>query len=339
MGAVRLTRRKKIFASIYLLLVFLAFAGLSTQVWAEKIRTAIPQATLNYLSVYVAEGKGFFKEEGLENETIVIGGPLAIAALLSGDVDYSGAGGSGMRAAIKGAPVKVIMFQTEKMTWYLVTHPAIVKIPDLKGKRVAVGSIGDSQDRFTTMFVERGGLSAKDVTRITMGPNAGARTIAIKSGAIQAAVMDPGGAVAAEREGLRVLAFLGDLFPFPFQGFATTEKRISGNPGQIKRWLKAMVRGLIFLREKPEEAADIGVKKLQLGNVSRSILLDGIKRYVQALPEGIPGLPSPEGIKNVLEYEVRIPMKVEEPLSAERLLHLQFVEEVRKEMEMKGTSK
>ena len=36
---------------------------------------------------------------------MVISGPLATAALLSGDVDFSGGGGSGMRAALKGAPV------------------------------------------------------------------------------------------------------------------------------------------------------------------------------------------------------------------------------------------
>ena len=67
---------------------------------AEKIRTAIPQANLNYLSIQVADARGFFKDEGLDNETVVISGPLSIAALLSGDVDYSGAGGSGMRAAL-----------------------------------------------------------------------------------------------------------------------------------------------------------------------------------------------------------------------------------------------
>ena len=34
---------------------------------AESIRTAVPRASLNYLSIYVAEAKGFFKDEGLEN--------------------------------------------------------------------------------------------------------------------------------------------------------------------------------------------------------------------------------------------------------------------------------
>ncbi|MEK7782684.1 MAG: hypothetical protein AAB279_02030, partial [Candidatus Binatota bacterium] len=37
--------------------------------FGEKVRTAIPQGTLNYLSVYVAEAKGFFRDEGLDNET------------------------------------------------------------------------------------------------------------------------------------------------------------------------------------------------------------------------------------------------------------------------------
>ena len=30
---------------------------------AEKIRTAIPQANLNYLSIFVADAKGFFRDE------------------------------------------------------------------------------------------------------------------------------------------------------------------------------------------------------------------------------------------------------------------------------------
>src|ERR1044072_691298 len=79
---------------------------------AEMIRTAVPRASLNYLSIYVAEAKGLFKDEGLENETIVIGGPAAIAALVSGNVDFSGAGGSGLRAAAKGAGLKASVFQT-----------------------------------------------------------------------------------------------------------------------------------------------------------------------------------------------------------------------------------
>ena len=85
-------------------LVFLS----STASFAERVRTVIPRATLNYLSVPVAEVKGFFRDENLENETITIPGSTAIAALVSGEVDYSGAGGTGMRAALRGAPIKCV---------------------------------------------------------------------------------------------------------------------------------------------------------------------------------------------------------------------------------------
>ena len=298
---------------------------------AEKIRTAIPQANLNYLSIYVADAKGFFKDEGLENETVVISGPLSIAALLSGDVDYSGAGGSGMRAALKGAPLKGIYFQSEKVTFYLVADPSIKTAADLKGKKVAIGSAGDTQDRMITMFAERGGVTSKEMMRIAVGADTSTRILTIKSGNAQATTVDPGGLVFAQKEGLVSLGFLGDLFPMPFQGFVATEKKIRDNPAQIKRWLKGAMRGLMFVRDRPEEA--VGMKKLQLGRATRAMVLEGTKNYARALPQGVPGLPTAEGIKNFLEYDIKIPMQIKEDIPPERLLHLQLVEEVKKELE------
>lgn len=315
------------------LLVVFAVALSARTLRAEVIRTAIPQANLNYLSVFVAEARGFFREEGLDNETVVISGPLSIAALLSGDVDYSGAGGSGMRAALKGAPVKGIMFQADKVTFYLVADPGIKKASELRGKKVAVGTAGDTQDRMITMFVERSGVSAKEIFRIAMGADTSTRVMAIKSGAVQATTVDPGGLVFAQKEGLHSLGFLGDLFPMPFQGFVTTDKKIRDNPGQIKRWLKAVIRGLMFVRERPEESVDLGIKKLQLGNATRPMIVEGARNYVRALGQGVPGLPSAEGIKNFLEYDIKIPMQIKEDVPPERLLSLQLVEEVKKQIE------
>lgn len=330
----------KTLAVIFVVLGYAAFGYLfPSRAAAEKIRTAIPQANLNYLSIYAAEARGYFKDEGFEPETVIIAGPSGSAALLSGDVDYSGAGGSGMRAATKGAPIKAIMFQTERVTFYLVTAPAITKVTDLKGKKVAIGNIGDTQDTLMTMLAEREGLSAKDIIRISTGPSTSARILAIKTGSVSAGTMDPAGVVLSEKEGLRTLAYLGALFPMPFQGFVTTDKKIAENPAQIKRWLKAMVRGLMFVRERPEEATAIGVKKLQLGAITKPLLLEAIKRYLQAVPDGVPGVPSKEGIKNLLEYDVRIPMGIKEPIRPETVLSLRFVEEVKKELESAGAAR
>jgi NitT/TauT family transport system substrate-binding protein len=326
-----------IFSLVWALLGVVLLAANAAR--AEMIRTAVPRASLNYLSIYIAEAKGFFKDEGLDNQTIVIGGPAAIAALVSGNVDFSGAGGSGLRAAAKGAELKAILYQTEKVTWYFIVHPDIKRVSDLKGKKVGVGLIGDSEDRFSTMFVERAGLSARDITRIPMGTSSGARIAAIKSGSLHAAVLDPGGTIVAAKEGLHSLAFLGDLFPLPFQGYVVTDRKIAENPGQIKRWVRAMVRSLMYLRERPEESADVGIKKLQLGNINRAMLVDATRAYTRAFAPGVPGVPSAQGIKNILEYEVREPMKMAEAPPAQRMLDLRFVEEVKKELEQKSPGK
>jgi ABC-type nitrate/sulfonate/bicarbonate transport system substrate-binding protein len=323
--------------SILFLVLALSLNAVSAR--AERIRTSVPGLNLNYLSVFTADAKGFFKDEDLENETIVIGGPAGIAALVSGDVDYSGAGGSGLRAAVKGAPLKAILYQTEKPTWYLIVHPSITKVSDLKGKKIGVALLGDSEDRFTTLFVERGGLAAKDVTKISVGTNPGDKVLAIKSGSVSAVVLDPAATIVAEREGLRSLAYLGDVFPLPFQGYVTTERKIGENSAQVKRWIRAVVKGLMYLRERPEEAADIGMKKLRFGKMNKPMLTEAINAYARALPPGVPGLPTPEGIKNILEYEIRLPLKMQETLAADRFLDLRWVAEVKKEFEQKKVSK
>ena len=303
---------------------------------AERVRTVVPRATLNYLSIPVAEAKGFFRDQGLENETVVIPGSTAIAALVSGNVDYSGAGGTGMRAALRGAPIKAIMFQTEKVTWYLLAAADIQKISDLRGKKVAVGTVGDTQDTLITMLVEREGLTSRDITRIAMPSRSTTSTIlSLKSGAFSAAVVNADESLLGEKEGLRTLGFIGDLFPYPFQGFMATDKMIAEKPNDIKKWLRAMARSLMFIRERPEEAADIALKKLPMGNMSRALVVEGIRRFAKALPDGVPGLPSAQGIKNVIEYDVKAPLKIKEEVPVEKVMSLKMMREVKEELESK----
>jgi hypothetical protein len=59
------------------------------------------------------------------------------------------------------------------------------------------------------------------------------------------------------------------------------------------------------------------MRRLRIKNITKPMLAETIRSYVRASPHGIPGTPSAEGIKNILEYELRIPMKLDKPLAAD----------------------
>jgi hypothetical protein len=77
---------------------------------------------------------------------------------------------------------------------------------------------------------------------------------------------------------------------------------------------------------------------LRIKNITKPMLTEAIRSYVRAFPQGIPGVPSAEGVKSILEHELRIPLKLDKPLAAENFFELRWAEEVRRELEAKGAN-
>jgi hypothetical protein len=91
----------------------------------------------------------------------------------------------------------------------------------------------------------------------------------------------------------------------------------------------------MFIRDRPDEAADIALKKIPMGNMSRPLVVEGIRRFAKAMPDGVPGLPTAQGIKNVIEFDVKAPLKMKEEVAPERVLSLRLMREVKEELESK----
>src|SRR4029434_8474055 len=116
------------------------------------------------------------------------------------------------------------------------------------------------------------GVSGRDIVRVAMPSRNTTNTIlSLKTGAFSAAVVNADESLLGEREVWRTLAFVGDLFPYPFQGFVAPDKAIAERPNDIKRWLRAMARSLMFISERTEEEAALAMKKIPMGNVTRPV--------------------------------------------------------------------
>ena len=86
-----------------LIVVIFRFAAVVAQ---EKIRIAPSSPGLSAWPVHLAVKEGFFASEGLDVEIIVMRTNVGIAALVTGSIDFTTAGGSAMRGAINGGPLK-----------------------------------------------------------------------------------------------------------------------------------------------------------------------------------------------------------------------------------------
>jgi ABC-type nitrate/sulfonate/bicarbonate transport system substrate-binding protein len=80
-------------------LVFIII-GLAAPVSAQlkKIRFSNSAISISELPFKVAQVKGFYREEGLDVEAILIRGAVGMQALLGGSVDYTSASGSTLSA-------------------------------------------------------------------------------------------------------------------------------------------------------------------------------------------------------------------------------------------------
>ena len=80
----------------------------------ERVIMAVPGIGLSQLPAFIAQEKGFYKQERLEVLIVVMDGTIATRAMIGGDIDFNLALASGVSAILNGAPVKGVMDMTTR---------------------------------------------------------------------------------------------------------------------------------------------------------------------------------------------------------------------------------
>src|SRR6185312_14674408 len=201
------------FFSILLTAAF--FCGVSDDaVAADKIRISVTNFNMSFLPSGLAVRKGFFKEEGLEAEVIRMNANVAVAALASGDVDYTMIFGSVVRAAIRGLPVRVVASFIDGSTHALIARPEFKSVKELKGKTLGVQAYGATDHISAMMMLKKFGIDPdREIKAVALGPASG-RLAALKEGVVDVAVVSPPADEEAKQLGFRILARAFELFTF-----------------------------------------------------------------------------------------------------------------------------
>jgi len=245
--------------SLVLVAAFILVAGVSPgSAQLKKVRFSVSAASIAEVPFRIANVKGFYRDEGLDVEVILIRGAVGMQALLGGSVDCTSASGSTIAAAVRGIPVKLVFIASAKPQFDLIAQPQIKSITDLKGKYVGISSRGGAVDLLTQLIVQKNGLVPnKDVISLVVGGQEDT-VLALRAGRIAAALLTPPRPLILQREGFNRLAYTGDYMPsYPSGGIGVTDEKIKTAPNDVLAFVKGSVRGLQFARQNPAEAKKI----------------------------------------------------------------------------------
>ncbi|HEY2986943.1 MAG TPA: ABC transporter substrate-binding protein [Candidatus Binatia bacterium] len=258
----------------------------------------ISSPDFGYLPSYLARAKGFLENEGLDMKIVVMRANVSVPALVTGEVQFA-VHGSAMTASIMGAPLKAIFFTYNTSILQFTVRPEIQKPEDLKGKVIAIASPGGSQDQATRLILKKLGLDPdRDVRLLPIG-DAKARVIGMETGQIAASANNIDIAAELVRKGYRIMTNSAEVYPVPFSGFAANDQLLRKNPDIAKKWLRAHVRSLLFIRQNPEESAQIASKELKL---NPDVAREAIRQAVGFMSPDDPGGFTEKGIRLHIQY-------------------------------------
>jgi NitT/TauT family transport system substrate-binding protein len=314
--------------ALWLLIFFLIVpARAEAQSSLKKVRMGIQSTNIGFLPFHAAYHKGFYREQGIELETIFMSTQAVNAAFIRGDIDYSAAVNGIIQGIVRGAPAKILACAVDRPLQSFIVRKDIRAARDLKGKKVAGSTTGGTATLMADAALKHFGLEpGRDVTVV---PLRGNRLTALESGAVDAALLGVPENIIAVEKGYGELLFVGDILSFPQNGFGALVKKIQENPDEVYTMVRATLRGFIFSLDSRnrEEIINIIMKQWQLND--RRLAGEMLKQFNRGIIRDMSV--KNEGMQLMIDM-VREDSKVTQPFTVSQIVDYSFLERARREL-------
>jgi NitT/TauT family transport system substrate-binding protein len=213
--------------------------------------------------LHAAIKNGYFAAENIQVDLVFAqSNASVIQQLAAGSFNIAPTAGmvDPIRAVSKGAPVALIRIVIPAPPYALLAKPTIGRIEELKGKTIIIGGPKDITRIFTERMLAPHGLKPGDYDYVFAGATS-ARFAALKSGAVDAALLTTPFNFFAETEGYRNLGFTFEYLPkMPFAGMAVNRDWALKNADVVRRFLDAYDKGVAWFYDPANRAAAIALQ-------------------------------------------------------------------------------
>jgi NitT/TauT family transport system substrate-binding protein len=260
-------KRKLLFALVSLLVLQTAYFSQAIAA-AKRVRVGYLPVT-GHAKFFVAQEKGFFREEGIDVELIEFQNSAdGISAVRAGKLDVGAFGTTAPLVHIsRGADLQVIggvMGEDAAIVVTAANAGRVKRVTDLKGKKVATVRLA-SGDAVLRGALSRAGIDWQRDLEIFELKNPPAVIEAVKSGQVDAGVVWGPHDLRAEEQGLKVVLRSGELSPgHPCCRLAANRKTVTDQPRVWVGFLRAILKAEKFAKENRPETVAIIVKYLKL---------------------------------------------------------------------------
>ena len=217
----------------------------------EKVRVAVSNFSASYISMHIANRRGFYAEEGMIVEIVVMAGLTSTRALIGNSVEFGSA--SNPTAAVQGAKLKILMVFNDKPPGILVAQPGIKSVAELRGKRVGGSTVGSLEYGWLKELLPKFGLQLeRDVTFVPVGATS-TRFTALRAGTIDASPLSPPSSFLAQDAGFPVLLRTADHLEDIQASIVATDERLTRQGDLVRRFMRATVKGQrVYLANRQE---------------------------------------------------------------------------------------